>query len=138
MIRVTRDIAIEEKELEFKFVRSSGPGGQNVNKVSTAAELRFDVEGSTNLPNRVKKRLMRIAGSRATRRGEIVLVSSTHRSQEQNRKDVLERLLAMIRQAARRQRPRKKTKRPKWVEKKRVEQKRKRGRLKKQRRGEEP
>jgi len=138
MIRVTRDISIEEKELEFKFVRSSGPGGQNVNKVSTAAELRFDVEGSVNLSKRVKKRLLRFAGSRATRRGEIVLVSSTHRSQEQNRKDVLERLLDMIRQAARRPRPRKKTKRPKWAEKKRVEQKRRRGSLKKQRRGEEP
>jgi ribosome-associated protein len=138
MIRVTRDIAIDETELSLSFIRSSGPGGQNVNKVSTAVELRFDVKGSPNLSQRVKNRLLRLAGQRANRSGEIVLVARNQRSQEQNRKAAVDRLLRLIRRAAQRPKQRKPTRRPKWAEKKRLEQKRRRGRLKKLRKNKVP
>jgi ribosome-associated protein len=100
MIHVTADIAIDEREIEESFVRASGPGGQNVNKLSTAVQLRFDARHSPSLPDDVRERLERIAGSRLTRDGVIVIVAQRHRTQARNRADALDRLKALIRQAA--------------------------------------
>ena len=99
MIQVTATIAIHERELDERFVRASGPGGQNVNKVSTAVELRFDVTGST-LPADVKARLLTIAGSRMTAEGVLLVDSREHRTQAQNREAARARLVAFVQQAA--------------------------------------
>lgn len=100
MIEVTPEILIPEDEITERFVRSAGPGGQNVNKVSTAVELRFDVRRSPSLPNDVAVRLMKLAGRRLTQDGVLVLSVMTHRSQERNRAEALQRLVDLIRQAA--------------------------------------
>ncbi len=100
MIRVTPRISIEESELEESFIRASGPGGQNVNKVSSAVQLRFDVRHSPSLPEAVRARLEKLAGSRLTLDGVLILTAQSHRSQERNRQDALDRLIALIRQAA--------------------------------------
>src|SRR4051794_20338660 len=100
MIRVTDTISIDEAELSESFVRSSGPGGQNVNKVSSAVQLRFDARRSPSLPNDVAVRLMRLAGSRLTKDGVIVIIAQRHRSQDQNRQDARDRLIGLIREAA--------------------------------------
>jgi ribosome-associated protein len=99
-MRVTDSITIDESELDEDFVRSSGPGGQNVNKLATAVQLRFDARRSPSLPNDVAIRLMRLAGSRLTKDGVIVITAQSHRTQERNRADARDRLAAMIRQAA--------------------------------------
>jgi ribosome-associated protein len=100
MIPVTGRIAIDEREIEESFVRASGPGGQNVNKLSTAVQLRFDVRHSPSLPSDVRERLERIAGSRLTNDGVLVIIAQRHRIQVRNRDDALNRLIEMIRQAA--------------------------------------
>lgn len=100
MIRVTSRISIEERELEESFIRASGPGGQNVNKVSSAVQLRFDVRRSPSLPEAVRVRLEKLAGSRLTLDGVLILTAQSHRSQEHNRQEALDRLVALIRQAA--------------------------------------
>jgi len=100
MIQVTGRIAIDENEIEESFVRASGPGGQNVNKLSTAVQLRFDVRHSPSLPPDVRDRLERIAGSRLTNEGVLVLIAQRHRTQVRNREDAQNRLVEMIRQAA--------------------------------------
>jgi len=100
MIRVTPHISIDEREINESFVRASGPGGQNVNKLSTAVQLRFDVRQSPSLPGDVKARLERLAGSRLTRDGVLVIIAQRHRTQARNRDDALDRLLDLIRDAA--------------------------------------
>jgi ribosome-associated protein len=130
MHRVTDTISIDDSELEESFVRSSGPGGQNVNKVSSAVQLRFDVRRSPSLPNDVAVRLMKLAGSRLTKDGVIVIVAQSHRDQTRNRADARERLFDLIRQAAVKPVPRRPTKVPKAQKRKRVEGKKHRGQIK--------
>ena len=100
-IRITDTISIDEREIEESFVRSSGPGGQNVNKLSTAVQLRFDVRRSPSLPNDVAIRLMRLAGKRLTKDGVLVIVAQNHRTQERNRAEALERLIALVQEGCR-------------------------------------
>jgi ribosome-associated protein len=135
MLRVTDTIAIEDSELSESFVRASGPGGQNVNKVSSAVQLRFDVRGSPSLPNDVAVRLMRLAGNRLTKDGVIVIVAQQHRDQTRNRAAARERLFDLIRQAAVRPTPRRATKPPKAEKRRRLEGKKHRGSIKRLRSG---
>src|SRR5580698_10398696 len=100
MLRVTGHIEIDEREIEEQFVRASGPGGQNVNKLSTAVQLRFDVRHSPSLPGDVRARLERLAGSRLTRDGVLVIIAQRHRTQVRNREDALQRLIDLTKQAA--------------------------------------
>jgi ribosome-associated protein len=100
MIRVTDTIEIDEREIEESFIRSSGPGGQNVNKLATAVQLRFDVRRSPSLSDDVAVRLARLAGRRLTRDGVLIITAQRHRTQERNRADALERLVELIREAA--------------------------------------
>jgi ribosome-associated protein len=100
MLRITDAISIDEREIEETFVRSSGPGGQNVNKLSSAVQLRFDVRHSPNLPGDVRARLERLAGRRLTREGVLIISAQRHRTQERNRQDARERLIELIRRAA--------------------------------------
>ncbi len=134
MISITDTISIHEFELSESFVRASGPGGQNVNKVSSAVQLRFDARHSPSLPNDVAVRLMRIAGKRLTKEGVIVIVAQQHRTQERNREDARDRLFAMIRQAAIRPTPRRPTKVPKAQRRERLETKKHRSGIKNLRR----
>ncbi len=133
-MRITDSIEIDDDELKESFVRASGPGGQNVNKVSTAVELRFDVRNSPNLPAAVAARLERLAGKRLTSDGVIVIMANRHRTQALNRADARDRLAELIRLAAVAPKPRKATK-PTYASKlRRVDEKKKRGRVKATRR----
>lgn len=130
MIEITSRIAIPEEEIAFSFVRASGPGGQNVNKVSSAVELRFDVAASPSLPDGVKARLARLAGRRLTREGVLVIQAQRFRTQERNRADALERLVELVRAATIVAPPRKPT-RPTLASKtRRLEAKSQRGQIK--------
>ncbi|MDI1347136.1 MAG: alternative ribosome rescue aminoacyl-tRNA hydrolase ArfB [Pseudolabrys sp.] len=135
MHRVTDTISIDDDELEESFVRSSGPGGQNVNKVSSAVQLRFDVRRSPALPNDVAIRLMKLAGSRLTKDGVIVILAQQYRDQTRNRADARERLFDLIRQAAVKPTVRRATKVSKAQKKKRVKGKKHRGQIKAMRGG---
>jgi len=135
MIRISPTISIDEDELHEQFVRASGPGGQNVNKVATAVELRFNVEASVNLSDAVKARLKRLAGRRLTLDGEIIIKADRYRSQERNRADARDRLIDLIRTAAQPPRPRIKTRPSLASKKRRLESKSRRGDIKKLRSG---
>ena len=130
MLRITDTIAIDDSELQESFVRASGPGGQNVNKVSSAVQLRFDARQSPSLPNDVAVRLMRLAGSRLTKDGVIVIVAQEYRDQSRNRAEARERLADLIRQAAVKPKPRRPTKVPKAAKRQRVDEKKRRGSVK--------
>ena len=106
MIRINDTISIDESEVSETFIRSSGPGGQNVNKLTTAVQLRFDVRHSPSLPHEVRARLERLSGQRLTRDGVLVITAQRHRTQERNRDDALERLVELVRAAAVRPTPR--------------------------------
>ena len=134
MIRVTPEIDIDEREIEESFVRASGPGGQNVNKLSTAVQLRFDVRHSPSLPGDVRARLERLAGSRLTRDGVLVIIAQRHRTQARNRQDALDRLIDLIRSAAVRPIKRRPTKPTRASRERRIEGKKRRAGIKRLRR----
>jgi ribosome-associated protein len=134
MITVTPNIHIREDELQFRFKLASGPGGQNVNKVATAAELRFDVAHSPTLPDAVRERLMSLAKSRMNQEGELLLTARRFRSQERNREDAIGRLIALIQRAAEAPKPRIKTKPSKAAKRRRMDEKRRIGERKQARR----
>jgi len=134
MIRITPSIAIDEREIQEEFIRSSGPGGQNVNKVATAVKLRFDVVHSPSLPEDVRSRLIRLAGRRITDDGVIVLDARRFRSQERNREDARDRLAELIRKAAERPQVRRKTYPPDASRLRLLEEKRRRAKIKRIRR----
>ena len=132
MITITDQISIAESELQLEFTRASGPGGQNVNKVSSAVLLRFDTD-SPSLPSGVRERLVELAKNRINEDGELLIQASRHRTQEQNRQDALERLVALIREAAEEPKARVKTKPSPASKEIRLKYKKQRGEIKKQR-----
>ncbi len=132
---ITPDIVIPDEELEWKFIRSSGPGGQNVNKVASAAQLRFLLPQNTSLPVNVRNRLRRLAGQKLIDDGSILFKSSASRSQDQNRRAALERLETMIRSALVEPKIRKKTRPTRAAKERRIESKKRRGATKQQRGG---
>jgi ribosome-associated protein len=138
MIRITPSISIGEGELEEHFIRASGPGGQNVNKLASAVQLRFDVRRSPSLPDDVRARLERMAGRRLTREGVIVINAQRHRTQERNRQDARERLVDLIRRAAVAPVPRRATKPTAGARERRLESKKRRSSIKGLRRARPP
>jgi ribosome-associated protein len=130
MIRINERISIDERELDERFIRASGPGGQNVNKLASAVQLRFDVRGSRNLPDDVRPRLERLAGRRLTRDGILVIAAQRHRTQERNRQDALDRLIELIRRAAVAPRPRRATRPSAGARERRLQGKKRRGSIK--------
>jgi ribosome-associated protein len=134
MIAIEDGISLDERELEESFIRASGPGGQNVNKVASAVQLRFDVRHSPSLPRAVRERLERLGSSRVTQDGVLVITAQRFRSQERNRQDALDRLVALIRLAAMPPRPRRPTRPSPAARERRLAAKQRRGRLKRERR----
>jgi len=130
MIAITATISLDEGELEERFIRASGPGGQNVNKLSSAVQLRFDVRHSPSLPADVRARLERLAGNRLTRAGELVITAQRHRTQERNRQDARERLIDLIRRAAVPPKPRRPTRPPRASRERRLQGKKHRATVK--------
>jgi ribosome-associated protein len=130
MIPITDQINLDEAELEFSFIRASGPGGQNVNKVSSAVQMRFDARRSPSLPNEVSTRLQALAGARLTLDGVIVITANRHRTQERNRADAIERLTSLIAKAALAPVKRRPTRPPKAAKERRLESKSRRAGVK--------
>lgn len=133
MLEITPSIRIDERELEFDFLRASGPGGQNVNKVATAVQLRFDVMNSS-LPEELKTRLIHLAGGRITNESILIIEAKRFRTQEQNRTDAIRRFVELVRKAAAKPKPRKKTKPTQASREERLKEKKRRGELKRGRR----
>jgi len=131
MIRVNAQIELDEREIQEDFVRASGPGGQNVNKVSTAVQLRFDVARSPSLPEPVRARLIVLAGRRLTHDGVLIIEAERYRSQRRNRDDALERLIELIREACEVDKPRRPTRPTLASKKRRLDSKQRRGETKK-------
>ncbi len=134
MIAVTDSLSLDEDELEWEFIRASGPGGQNVNKLSSAVQLRFDVLRSPSLPEEVRQRLMQLAGRRMTQAGVLVIDARRYRSQEANRQDALRRLIALIRKASLRPKTRYATRPGAAARAARLQEKRRRAAIKRYRR----
>ena len=134
MIEITPTIVLDPREITETFIRSPGPGGQNVNKVATAVQLRFDLRGSPSLPEAVRARAERLAGRRLTKDGIMVITAARFRSQERNREDALARLVALLREAANPPAPRRATRPGRAAKKRRLDDKTRRGAVKKLRR----
>ena len=134
MIQITDKLAIGDDEINIRFVRASGPGGQHVNRTDTCAQLRFDVNGSPSLPAAVKARLRRLAGRRLTETGELVIDAREHRSQRRNREEAVARLVELIRRAARPRRRRRATRPTRASVERRLQGKRRRSEVKQRRR----
>jgi len=132
MIEVTPSLQIDEREFQIDFIRASGPGGQNVNKVATAVQLRFDVRGSS-LPEEVKERLSKLAGSRMTGEGVLLIEAKRFRTQEQNREDAIQRFVELVRKSLTKPKARKKTKPTQTSKEERLKEKKRRGEIKKMR-----
>ncbi len=124
MIEIAPNVFIDENEVELEFIRSSGPGGQNVNKVASAVQLRYDVDASQTLPEPVKERLRQIAHNRITQEGILVIEAKRYRSQDKNREDAMARLIKLVYRATEKPKVRKKTRRTKAAEERRLENKR--------------
>jgi len=133
LIPINCHLFLDDGEIEESFVRASGPGGQNVNKVSSAVQLRFDLSGSRSLPEDVRERLRRLAGHRLTRDGVIVIIAQRYRSQERNRQDALDRLVALVRRAAEAPTPRRPTKPSRAAKERRLQAKARRATTKERR-----
>jgi ribosome-associated protein len=130
MIEITPSLLIDERELQIDFIRASGPGGQNVNKVATAVQLRFDV-GTSSLPEEVKERLGKLAGSRMTGEGVLLIEAKRFRTQEQNREDAIQRFIELVRKSLLRPKARRKTKPTQASKEERLKEKKRRGEIKK-------
>ena len=134
MIYITPDIKISENEIKFRFIRASGPGGQNINKVSTAVQLRFDVKNSPSLSDQVRYRLIRLGGRRVTEHGILIIEARRFRTQERNRQDAIDRLVKLIQKASEKPKPRIKTKPTLASRQRLVAAKKRRSRIKRMRR----
>ncbi len=133
MLQISDTIVLDDNDIQLEFIRASGPGGQNVNKVSSAVQLRFKVDGCEALSDAMRERLKKIAGRRMTAKGDLIIKAQRFRSQEQNRQDAIDRLVAMIRKAIEVPKNRRPTKPSKASKQRRLASKRRRGELKRQR-----
>ena len=130
VIRITEDISIDESEIVFEFVRASGPGGQNVNKLATAVQLRFDIRASATLPDEVKERLVTLGGQRVSKSGVLIIDARRFRTQERNRQDALDRFSALVRKATFRKKRRRPTAPSRASKERRLDEKRRKSQTK--------